>query len=100
MKILFFFLFLIAIIFCQNQNDNNLSPNEIVNSDFYNCINEHGISGINKELNKKGDEVKEDGGIKYILNSYSSKMDKKEYEDIIKECRRKALNKYKNSIKK
>ena len=99
MKIFLFFLFLLAIIYCQNQNGNNLSPNEIVNSEFYNCINEQGISGINKEINKKEDEVK-DGGIKYILNSYSTNMDKKKYEDIIKECRRKALNKYKNSLKK
>ena len=96
MKIYFYFLFLLAIIYCQNQNEKNLSPNEIVNSEFYSCINEHGISLANKEPNKKEDEVK-DGGIKYILNSYSTK---KEYEDVIKECRRKALNKYKASIKK
>ena len=99
MKKFFYFLFLLTIISGQNQNENNLSPSEIVNSEFYNCINKNGINGLIKEFNKKEDEVK-DGGIKYILNSKISKKDKKEYENIIKECRRKALNKYKDFIKK
>ena len=99
MKIFFYFLFLLTIIYAQEQNENKLTPNEIVNSEFYNCINMNGISELNKEFNKKEDEVK-DGGIKYILNSYTSKKDKKENENIIKECRRKALNKYKDFLKK
>ena len=100
MKIFLLIYFLFLIINCQNENNEILSSTKEIgendlNSEYHKCINQYGITGINKDLKEKEKETK-DEGIKNILNSFRKKIETKEDEDIIKECKRKTLMKMKS----
>ena len=97
MRLFFNLLLLIGLIICQV--DKNFKDEfESYKLEFEDCIAKHGINGIIKNMENK--IKKDDSGIENILNSFRKKMEKKEEQDIIKECRKKILEKISKNKKK
>ena len=100
MMIIIYFLILFIVIACQGEtgldsSNKNTDKNELI-SEFNECLAKY---GINMQLKNKEGEIKDDLN-KNIISSFREKMEKKENEEIIKECRKKTYKTLQSNIKK
>ena len=98
--IIIYFLILFIVIGCQKEaevdsSNKNGDKNELF-SDFNECLVKY---GINIQLKNKEEKIKDDLN-KNIIDSFRQKMEKKENEEIIKECRKKSYKTLQTNLKK
>ena len=98
MKLFFILVLILFFINCQDNIDENVLKNlKDYKFEFDECIKNHGINVDNKEIDNK---IKNnDLVITNTLNSFRERMKVKADQDILKECRKKILDKFAKDIK-